>query len=34
VIDNDGSLTALDQRVTEVWDALHAAAETHEVAGV
>jgi dephospho-CoA kinase len=34
VIDNDGSLTALDQRVSEVWGALVAAAETHETAGV
>jgi dephospho-CoA kinase len=34
VIDNDGSLTALDQRVTEVWTALTAAAEAVETAGV
>ncbi|MDB4885538.1 MAG: Dephospho-CoA kinase [Gemmatimonadetes bacterium] len=34
VIDNDSSLTALDQRVAEVWSALTAAAEAVEEAGV
>jgi dephospho-CoA kinase len=34
VIDNDGSLTALDQRVAEVWDALLASAELVEPASV
>jgi dephospho-CoA kinase len=34
VIDNDSSLTALDQRVAEVWSALTAAAEAVEAAGV
>ena len=34
VIDNDATLTALDQRVGEVWDALQAAADTMEGAGV
>jgi dephospho-CoA kinase len=34
VIDNDSSLTALDQRVADVWSALLAAAETAETAGV
>jgi dephospho-CoA kinase len=34
VIDNDGSLTALDQRVADVWSALLAAAETAETAVV
>ena len=34
VIDNDSSLTALDNRVTEVWDALVAAAESVETADV
>lgn len=34
VIDNDSTLTALDQRVSEVWDALHAAAELAETATV
>jgi dephospho-CoA kinase len=34
VIDNDGSLTQLDLRVTEVWSALLAAAEATETANV
>lgn len=34
VIDNVGTLTQLDQRVTEVWSALQQAAETAETAGV
>jgi len=34
VIDNIGTLTQLDQRVTEVWSALLAAAETRETAAV
>jgi dephospho-CoA kinase len=34
VIDNDGSLTALDQRVSEVWTALLASADERETAGV
>jgi dephospho-CoA kinase len=34
VIDNVGTLTQLDQRVTEVWSALLAAAETTEPASV
>ncbi len=34
VIDNVGTLTQLDQRVSEVWSALLAAAEAAEAAGV
>ncbi len=34
VIDNVGTLTQLDQRVTEVWSALLAAAESTETAAV
>jgi dephospho-CoA kinase len=34
VIDNVGTLTQLDQRVTEVWSALLEDAETAEAAGV
>ena len=34
VIDNIGTLTQLDQRVTEVWSALLAAAESTETAAV
>ena len=34
VIDNDATLTQLDQRVAEVWSALQQAAETAEAAGV
>ena len=34
VIDNIGTLTQLDQRVTEVWSALLAAAESRETASV
>ena len=34
VIDNEGSLTALDQQVSEVWSSLLAAAESAEHAGV
>jgi dephospho-CoA kinase len=34
VIDNVGTLTQLDQRVTEVWSALLAAAEATEPASV
>ncbi|MDB4879696.1 MAG: Dephospho-CoA kinase [Gemmatimonadetes bacterium] len=33
VIDNEGSLTSLDQRVAEVWAALLEAAEAREVVG-
>ena len=34
VIDNDGTLTALDQRVAEVWEELRLAADAAETAGV
>jgi dephospho-CoA kinase len=34
VIDNVGTLTQLDRRVSEVWDALLVAAETAQTAGV
>lgn len=34
VIDNEGTLTALDQRVSEVWSALLEAAEAREAAAV
>ena len=34
VIDNDGTLTQLDQRVADVWSALQLAAETADAASV
>ena len=34
VIDNDGTLTSLEQRVADVWDELRLAADAAETAGV